>query len=51
MLPESDVSAYLATMKRLRELPVRVVHGGHEKSFGRERRVELIDAYLESRGV
>ena len=48
-LPESDVGAYVNTMKRLRELPVRVVHGGHEPSFGRERLVELIDAYLALR--
>ncbi len=45
-LPESDRSAYVATMKRLRELPVRVVHGGHEASFGRDRMIELCDAYL-----
>jgi glyoxylase-like metal-dependent hydrolase (beta-lactamase superfamily II) len=48
-LPESDITAYVSTMKRLRELPVRVVHGGHEPSFGRERLVELVDAYLELR--
>jgi len=48
-LPESDLVAYAATMKRLRELPVTVVHAGHEASFGRERLVELIDAYLASR--
>jgi glyoxylase-like metal-dependent hydrolase (beta-lactamase superfamily II) len=49
-LPESDLIAYVATMKRLRELPVRVVHGGHEPSFGRERMIEIVDAYLEARG-
>jgi glyoxylase-like metal-dependent hydrolase (beta-lactamase superfamily II) len=49
MLPESDLVAYAATMKRLRELPVRVVHAGHEASFGRERLIELVDAYLASR--
>lgn len=48
-LPESDLVAYVATMKRLRELPVRVVHGGHEPSFGRERLIELVDAYLAVR--
>ena len=40
---------YVATMKRLRDLPVDVVHGGHEPSFGRERLVELCDAYLARR--
>jgi glyoxylase-like metal-dependent hydrolase (beta-lactamase superfamily II) len=37
---------YVATMERLRELPARVVHGGHQDSFGRERQVELCNAYL-----
>jgi glyoxylase-like metal-dependent hydrolase (beta-lactamase superfamily II) len=50
-LPESDIAAYIRTMKRLRELPVNVVHGGHAPSFGRERLVELIDAYLRWRDV
>jgi glyoxylase-like metal-dependent hydrolase (beta-lactamase superfamily II) len=45
----SDVPAYIKTMRRLRELPVRVVHGGHDPSFGRERLVELVDAYLARR--
>lgn len=43
---DSDVDAYVATMERLREMPVSVVHGGHEPSFGRERLVELCDAYI-----
>ena len=45
-LDGSDVVAYVATMRRLRELPVHVVHAGHEASFGRARLVELCDAYL-----
>lgn len=49
-LPDSDISAYVKTVKRLRELPVTVVHGGHDPSFGRERLVELADAYLAFRG-
>jgi glyoxylase-like metal-dependent hydrolase (beta-lactamase superfamily II) len=48
-LSNSDIAAYVATMRRLRELPVRVVHAGHEPSFGRERLVELCDGYLRSR--
>jgi glyoxylase-like metal-dependent hydrolase (beta-lactamase superfamily II) len=48
-LPGSDIPDYVATMKRLRELPVKVVHGGHEPSFGRERLVQLCDAYLARR--
>ena len=30
-------------------LPVRVVHAGHDPSFGRDRLLELIDAYLAKR--
>ena len=48
-LPESDIGAYVRTMKRLRELPISVVHGGHDASFGRARLHELIDAYLARR--
>jgi glyoxylase-like metal-dependent hydrolase (beta-lactamase superfamily II) len=44
-----DIPAYVATMRRLRDLPVLVVHGGHEPSFGRRRLVELCDAYLAAR--
>jgi glyoxylase-like metal-dependent hydrolase (beta-lactamase superfamily II) len=49
LLPDSSIPDYIETMKRLRETPASVVHGGHEESFGRERLLELIDAYLESR--
>ncbi|MGZ4717065.1 MAG: MBL fold metallo-hydrolase [Acidimicrobiales bacterium] len=50
-LDGSDVDAYVATMARLRDLPVTVVHGGHEPSFGRGRLVELCDAYLARRSA
>jgi glyoxylase-like metal-dependent hydrolase (beta-lactamase superfamily II) len=46
---DADIAAYIRSMKRLRDLPVRLVHGGHEPSFGRARLVELIDAYLAAR--
>jgi glyoxylase-like metal-dependent hydrolase (beta-lactamase superfamily II) len=49
-LPESSVPDYLRTMQRLREVPVGIVHGGHDESFGRERLDELIDGYLAGRG-
>ena len=48
-LYRSDIPAYIKTMRRLRELPVRVVHAGHDPSFGRERLVQLVDAYLARR--
>lgn len=48
-LESCDIRDYVATMKRLRELPVQVVHGGHDPSFGRARMVEICDAYLALR--
>ena len=51
LLPDSDIEAYVHTMKRLRQLSVNVVHAGHAPSFGRDRMVELCDDYLLSRGA
>jgi glyoxylase-like metal-dependent hydrolase (beta-lactamase superfamily II) len=45
-LPTSDISAYVRTIRRLREIPARVVHGGHHDSLDRKRLVELCDEYL-----
>ena len=45
-LPDSDIDDYIESMKKLRELPVQVVHAGHDPSFGRKRLLELIDNYL-----
>jgi glyoxylase-like metal-dependent hydrolase (beta-lactamase superfamily II) len=45
----AHIPTYIRTMKRLRDLPVRVVHAGHDPSFGRDRLVELVDAYLVKR--
>jgi len=45
-LEGSNIPAYIATMQRLRELPVTVVHGGHEASFGRARLVEICVTHL-----
>jgi glyoxylase-like metal-dependent hydrolase (beta-lactamase superfamily II) len=47
--PGADIAQYVATMHRLRALPVTAVHGGHEPSFGRIRLIELVDAYLSRR--
>lgn len=49
-LGDSDIPAYINTMKRLRELPVKVVHGGHDASFGADRMIEICDQYLAWRG-
>jgi glyoxylase-like metal-dependent hydrolase (beta-lactamase superfamily II) len=45
----SNRDDYISTMRRLRELPVRVVHGGHYPSFGRARYRELIEDYVQGR--
>jgi len=45
-LPGGDGTAYVATLKRLRDLPARMVHAGHEPSFGRARLIEIVDTYL-----
>jgi glyoxylase-like metal-dependent hydrolase (beta-lactamase superfamily II) len=49
-LPESSIPDYVATMRKLRAVPVSVVHGGHDPSFGRERMIEIIDEYVAHRG-
>ncbi|HLF22080.1 MAG TPA: MBL fold metallo-hydrolase [Aestuariivirga sp.] len=39
-------AVYRESLRRLRELPVSVVYGGHNEIFGRDRMIEIIDAYL-----
>jgi glyoxylase-like metal-dependent hydrolase (beta-lactamase superfamily II) len=43
----SDRGLYRASMRRLRELPVRVVRPGHGPSFGSQRLRSIIDRYLK----
>ncbi len=45
----SNREDYVESMRRLRELPASVVHGGHFPSFDRARFHELIDEYLLGR--
>ncbi len=45
----SDIDAYVATMERIRALPVSAVHGGHYESCGRERMIEIADDYIASK--
>jgi len=47
----SDIPAYIASMKRILDLPVRVVHGGHFPSFDGARYRELIRDYLVAKGA
>jgi glyoxylase-like metal-dependent hydrolase (beta-lactamase superfamily II) len=48
-LTDSSIPDYLASMDRLRSLSVRVVHGGHDPSFGRDRLRERCDEYAARR--
>ncbi|MDW3179763.1 MAG: MBL fold metallo-hydrolase [Acidimicrobiia bacterium] len=48
-LEDSDISMYCATMKRLLELPVTVVHAGHDPSFGRDKLREIARNFLGKR--
>jgi glyoxylase-like metal-dependent hydrolase (beta-lactamase superfamily II) len=41
-----EMRQYAASMKRLLDLPVRVVHGGHYPSFGRDRMQAIIRGFL-----
>jgi glyoxylase-like metal-dependent hydrolase (beta-lactamase superfamily II) len=50
-LYHSDIGDYCTTMERLLDLPVTVVHGGHDPSFGRDRMHEIAQMYLEHRGA
>lgn len=45
----ADPTAYRDSMRRIRELDVRVVRPGHGSSFGRTRLVRLVDSYLAGR--
>lgn len=47
----ADISRYADSLRRLRELPVSVVHAGHCDSFGRDHMRHLIDRYLRSAHV
>lgn len=46
----SDIAVYVETMRRLRELEPKIVHGGHFASFDRARYRQLIDAYIAEKG-
>ncbi|WP_304219190.1 MBL fold metallo-hydrolase [Phenylobacterium aquaticum] len=49
-IPGADIAAYRATMERLLRLPVQVVHGGHDGSFGAERLAQIARGYLARTG-
>ena len=45
----SNAADYERSMRRLLDLPVRVVHGGHFPSYGAERHRAIIRAWLDAR--
>jgi len=49
-LPDSNIGAYVTTMRRLAQLPARVVHAGHDPSFDGAKLRQLARQYLERRG-
>ncbi len=49
--PGMGVADYTASLKRLRDLPVNVVHGGHDPAFDRARMLSIIDSYLTQWGT
>jgi len=47
----SDAADYLASMQRLYDLPVAIVHGGHFPSYGPDRHRQIIGDWLRARGA
>jgi glyoxylase-like metal-dependent hydrolase (beta-lactamase superfamily II) len=47
----SDAADYARSMRRLRDLPARIVHGGHFPSFSGDRLRSLIDGWFRARGL
>lgn len=44
--PGMSVEDYAATLRRIADLPVRIVHGGHDPSFGKARLDQIVGEYL-----
>jgi glyoxylase-like metal-dependent hydrolase (beta-lactamase superfamily II) len=47
----SDPADYVRSMRRLRDIPARVVHGGHFPSFDGARLRAMIDDWLRAKGA
>ena len=50
-LPHSNVAHYAQTMERLRDLDIRIGHGGHGPSFDNARKAVLIEDYLAGKRI
>jgi glyoxylase-like metal-dependent hydrolase (beta-lactamase superfamily II) len=44
----AEMRQYVTSMKRLLDLPVHVIHGGHYPSFGRDRMRAIIGEFLDA---
>ena len=44
----AEMRQYVASMKRLLDLPVRLVHGGHYPSFAQDRMRTIIREFLDA---
>ncbi|WP_299739553.1 MBL fold metallo-hydrolase [uncultured Roseobacter sp.] len=44
--PGMSLPDYARTLRRLRDLPVTLVHGGHDPCFGKQRLDEIVERYL-----
>jgi len=47
--PDADVPAYVETMRRLRDLPVKTVFGSHKDTMNRDRMHHIADRTIASR--
>ena len=45
----SDAADYARSMRRLRDLPARIVHSGHFPSFSGDRQHSMIDDLLRAK--
>jgi len=45
-LPGASIDSYIRRLERVLELPLSVVHAGHDRSFVRERLREIATDYL-----
>ena len=48
-LDGSNVDDYLKTMERLKQLPVKIVHAGHDPSFDKKRLLVLANRYIDAK--
>ena len=46
-IPGANRDHYISTLERLMDLPVTIVHAGHDPSFGRDTLREIVRSYLK----